>query len=212
MDYYKDFATKAMKGTTTVGVICNDGVVLGADSRATMDTFLASNEMIKVYKIDDGLGITVAGGVGDAEYIVKVLTAQNELYKMNEGKPLTPTSATSLLSLVLQENKMFPYIVQLIVGGLNNSVPELYSIDPFGGYTKESKFTSTGSGSPTALGYIEDAYKKDKPVQEMAKHVAKALKVAMKRDIATGDSIYIATITKTGFKEYTKEEIEALAK
>jgi proteasome beta subunit len=209
---YKDIAERIMKGTTTVGVICSDGVVMGADSRATMDTFISSSEAIKVYKIDDNLALTVAGVVGDAEYIVKVLRAHNESYKMEENTPLNPTSATSLLHLILQENKMMPFIVQLIVGGLNKNVPELYSMDPYGGFTKESKFTSTGSGSPTALGYLEDTYKKESTAQEVVKGVAKALKIAMKRDSATGDKLTIVSITKSGYKEYTTEEIEKLLK
>ena len=75
-----------------------------------MDTFISSSEAIKVYKIDDGLGMTIAGGVGDAVYLVKFLKVQNEFYKMNEGKPLSPSAATSLLSLMLQENKFAPYL------------------------------------------------------------------------------------------------------
>lgn len=209
---YKDFAEKVMKGTTTVGVICSDGVVMGADSRATMDTFIASSEAIKVNKIDENLGLTIAGGVGDAEYITKLLKAQNELYKMDEGRPLSPKSATSLLSLILQENKYMPYIVQLIVGGVNREGPEIYNLDPFGGYTKESKFTATGSGSPVALGYLEDVYSKNTSTQDMVKHAVKALKIAMKRDSATGDHINIVAITKNGYKEYSQEEIEKVAK
>ncbi len=209
---YKDFAESVMKGTTTVGIICSDGVVMGADTRVTMDTFIASSEGVKVNKIDDNLGLTIAGGVGDAEYITKILKAQSELYKMDEGKPLSPKSATSLLSLILQENKYMPYIVQLIVGGENREGPEVYTLDPFGGYTKESKFTSTGSGSPVALGYLEDVYDKSMPTQEMAKHAIKALKIAMKRDAATGDHINIVAITKSGYKEYSQEEIEKISK
>lgn len=209
---YKEMVDKLMKGTTTVGVVCNDGVVLGADSRATMDTFIASSEAVKINKIDENLGMTIAGAVGDAEYLVKLIKAQNELYKMNEGKSLSPTSATSLLSIILQENKVVPFYVGLVVGGLNNGAPEVYNIDPLGGYTKESKFTATGSGSPTALGYIEDVYKKETTTQEMVKHVIKALKIAMKRDSATGDRVHIAAITKNGFREYSSEEIEKFAK
>ncbi|MDE1762367.1 MAG: proteasome subunit beta [Candidatus Micrarchaeota archaeon] len=201
-----------MKGTTTVGVVCNDGIVLGADSRASMDTFLASSEAIKINRIDENLAMTIAGGVGDAEYLTKMLKAQNELYKMNEGKPLSPNAATSLLSIVLQENKMMPFMVQLIVGGFNGGTPELYSLDPLGGYIKESKFTSTGSGSPVALGYLEDVYEKAKTTTDMTKHVVKALKIAMKRDTATGDRIRLAIITKTGFKELSQQEVEQIAK
>ena len=184
---------------------------MGADSRATADTFIASSEAIKVYKIDDGLGVTIAGVVGDAAYLVKFLKVQNEFYKMNEGKPLSPAAAASLLSLLLQENKFAPYIVQLIVGGVNKA-PELYTIDPYGGSIKETKFTSTGSGSLTALGYLESIYVPSLSTQEAAKHTAKALSIAMKRDSATGDSMKLIAITKKGFKEYSKEEIDKLLK
>lgn len=209
---YKEMSERIMKGTTTLGVVCSDGVVLGADSRASMETFLASSEAVKVNRIDSNLGMTIAGGVGDAQYLVKLLKAQNELYKMNEGKPLSPTSASSLLSLVLQENKMMPFFIQLILGGMNSGVPELYSLDMLGGYIKESKFTSTGSGSPVALGYFEDVYKKAATTSEMSKHVAKALKIAMKRDTATGDRIHVVAITKSGYKEYSKEEVDEMTK
>ncbi len=208
----KEFYENVKKGTTTVGIVCSDGVIIGADSRATMDTFIASSEAIKVYKISNTLAMTIAGGVGDAEYLVKLLKVQNEMYQMDEGKPLSPTSATSLVSLILQENKMMPYLVQLILAGLNKGVPELYNIDALGGYTKESKFTSTGSGSLTALGYVESIYSAELTTQEAAKHVLKALKIAMRRDSATGDGTKLVSMTKRGFKEYTREEMERLLK
>ena len=209
---YKQYSEDMMKGTTTIGIICADGVVMGADSRATAGTFIASSEAIKVYRISDNLGMTIAGGVGDAEYLVKILKVQHELYRMGEGKPMSPSSATSLLSLILQENKMFPFMVELVVGGINQGSPELYSLDPFGGYIKESNFYSTGSGSLTALGYLEGIYAKGMSTQDAARHVAKSLQIAMKRDSATGDTMKIVAISKKGFREYTKEEIEKLLK
>lgn len=208
----RDFYEHIKKGTTTVGIICSDGVAIGADSRATMDTFISSSEAVKVYRINDGLAMTIAGGVGDAEYLVKLLRMQDEIYTMEEKKSLNPSSATSLLSLILQENKGFPFYVQLILGGINKGSSEIYNIDPVGGYTKESKFTSTGSGSLTALGYLEGIYDNSLTTNDAVKHVAKALKIAMKRDSATGDNTKIITITKKGFKEYTKEEMDKLLK
>lgn len=203
---------KHFKGTTTVGIVCSDGVVIGADSRATMDTFIASTEAIKIYKIDDNLGITIAGGVGDAEYIVKVLKVQNELFKMNENKPMSPTSAQSLLALILQENKMYPFIVQLIVAGMNRGNPEIFNLDPFGGSIKETKFTSTGSGSLTALGYLESTYSNSMSTGDAAKVAVKALDIAMKRDSATGNTMKVVSITKKGYKEYGKDEIDKMLK
>lgn len=208
----REFYEAIKKGTTTVGIVCSDGVAMGADARATMDTFIASTEAVKIHRINDNMAMTIAGGVGDAEYLVKIITMQDEIYSMEEKRSLTPTSATSILSIILQENKMFPYLVQLILGGINKSAPEIYNIDPMGGYTKESKFTATGSGSLTALGYIESIYDPSMTTQEAVKHVLKALKIAMRRDAATGDGTRIVTITKKGFKEYGKEEIEKLSK
>ncbi len=209
---YKAIYEKMRKGTTTLGIICDDGVVMGADSRATMDTFISSQEAIKVYRINDSLAMTIAGGVGDAEYLIKLMNAQNQLYEMEEKKNMSPRSATSLMSIILQENKMYPFMVQLLLAGFTNGVPELYDMDPLGGYIKESTFTSSGSGSLTALGYLESAYKDKMSIQEGVKHAAKALGIAMKRDSATGGSMKIVSVTKKGYREYTKEEIEKISK
>lgn len=197
-----------MKGTTTVGIVCTDGVVIGADSRATMDTFIASTEARKVWKIDDNLGMTIAGLVGDAQELIRILKIQNEIYKMNENRALSPRSAATLLSVILQENKMLPFYVQLIVGGVDGEGGQLYNLDAAGGYSEETKFTSTGSGSLTALGYLEDMYKPGMTTKEAIKGAYRALSIAMKRDSATGNTITIAAITKSGYEEYTGKELE----
>ncbi len=200
---------KYMKGTTTVGIICKDGVVLGADSRATMDTFIASKEARKVWQIDENIGMTIAGGVGDAEEIIRVIKIQNEIYKMNENKMMSPKIVTNLLSIILQQNKMMPFMVQLIVGGVDSEgQPQLFNLDPVGGYTDESKFTSTGSGSLEALGYLEEAYKDNLSVKDGIKIARRAVSIAMSRDSATGNNITIAAITKSGYKEYSGKELE----
>ncbi len=130
---------------------------------------------------------------------------------MNEYRSLSPKSATSLLSIILQENKMMPFLVQLIIGGIDEEgKQQLYSIDALGGWTNETKFCSTGSGSLTALGYLEDVYRPDLSTKDAIKIVAKALSIAMKRDSATGDHMSIATITKAGFTEYADKDIEKI--
>jgi proteasome beta subunit len=201
---------KNMKGTTTVAISCSDGVVVGADSRATMDSFIASTEARKVFKIDNNLTLTIAGLVGDAQELVRILKVNNELYKMNENRPLSPKSAASLLSIILQENKMMPYYIQLILAGMNGDEPQIFSLDAAGGATQESRFASTGSGSLTALGYLEDMYKKGVTTKDALKGVARALAIAMKRDSATGDNMTIVAITKSGYVEYTGKDLERM--
>ena len=202
-----DYA-KHMKGTTTVGLVCSDGVVLGADMRTTMGMFISNSDMRKVYKIDNNLGITIAGGVGDAQELIRIMKAQNEIYKMSENRPLSPKSATSLLSIILQQNKMMPFYVQLLVGGVDSPDAQLYSIDPVGGYAEESAFTVTGSGTEPAVGFLEESYKKGITAKEGVKLAAKALAIAMRRNAATGGGMIITTITKSGYTEYTGKELE----
>ena len=205
-----DMYGKIMKGTTTVGIVCSDGIVLGSDSRATMDTFIANSDTRKVWKIDSNLAMTVAGGVGDAQELIRMLKAQNEIYKMNEGRALSPKSSTSLLSIILQDSKMMPFYVMLMVGGMDGDQPQLYTLDPFGGIGEEQRFASTGSGSTTALGYIEDSYRKGMGTKDAVKMVAKALTIAMRRDSATGDHILVAVITKSGYSEYSDKELDKI--
>ena len=66
-------SSQVPKGTTTVGVVCSDGVILGADTRATMGYFIASKEADKVLPIQDHLAMTIAGGVGDAQTLNRLL-------------------------------------------------------------------------------------------------------------------------------------------
>ena len=201
---------KIMKGTTTVGMVCADGVVTGADTRATMGDYVSNTDVRKVHKIDSNIGMTIAGGVGDAQELIRVMKAQNEMYKMNENRSMSPKSAASLLSIILQQNKGFPYYVQLIVAGMDDDTPQIFSLDPFGGNVVESKFAITGSGTELAAGYLEDAYKKDLPTKEAVKYVAKALTVAMKRNSATGNGMIIAVISKSGYLEYAGKDLEKI--
>lgn len=207
-DYMKNEMAKILKGTTTVGIVCSDGVVIGADTRASFGDFIANSDARKVYRIDSTLAMTIAGGVGDAQDLIRIIKAQNEIYKMNENRSMSPKSAASLLSIILQQNKMFPYYVQLLVAGVDEEEPQIYSLDAFGGSLEETKFTVTGSGSEVALGYLEDAFKKGMTTKDAVRNVAKALAVAMKRNSATGDGMIVATITKAGYTEYSGKDLE----
>jgi len=198
-----------MKGTTTVGLKCSDGVVIAADQRATMGYLVADKEARKVHKIDDHMGMTIAGAVGDNQLIVRVMRAETSLYKL-QNKPMPIEAAATLLSNVLNQNRMFPLMTQLIIGGYDTE-PRIFEMDMVGGMA-EKNYSSTGSGSPVAYGVLEEMYKLNLTVEEGKRLAVKALKSALARDAATGNGVYMATITKSGFKEVPKDEIEKLLK
>jgi proteasome beta subunit len=87
-----------LKGTTTIGLVCSGGVVLATESRATMGHFIASKDAKKIYQIDDLVGMTTAGSVGDAQRLVKTMQVESKLYKMRRHDNMTIKGITSLKS------------------------------------------------------------------------------------------------------------------
>jgi len=196
------------KGTTTIGIVCNDGVVLASESRVTMGNFISSKEGKKIYQIDNLVGMTIAGGVGDAQSLVRTITVEAKLYKMRQGKPMTVGAIATLLSNILNSNRYYPYFVQLMIGGFDKNAASLYSLDAVGGQIEERLATAQGSGSPIAFGVIEDRYSEKISVDEGVDLAIRALSSAMKRDSASGNDMRIVQITEKGYIEVNKDEID----
>jgi len=193
-----------LKGTTTVGVVCRDGVVLGTDTRATMGYFVAHKHAKKVYQIDDHLAMTIAGGVADAQNVVEIVKANSKLYKYEKGIVMPVSAAASLTSNILFANRGM-LLLQALLGGVDNSGPHIFALDPLGSVTEE-KCVSTGSGSPVAYGVLETEFKDGIAVKEAIPIVVKAVNSAMKRDSASGDSFDVALITPSGYQELSEDE------
>ncbi|HYB59559.1 MAG TPA: archaeal proteasome endopeptidase complex subunit beta [Candidatus Acidoferrales bacterium] len=196
------------KGTTTIGIVCQDGVVLASESRVTMGNFISSKEGKKIYQIDDLVGMTIAGGVGDAQSLVRTITVEAKLYKMRYGKPMTVSAIATLLSNILNSNRYYPYFVQLMIGGFDKNASSLYSLDAVGGQIEERLAAAQGSGSPIAFGVIEDRYAENLSIQEGVDLSIRALASAMKRDSASGNDMRVVKITADGFVELSTHEID----
>lgn len=202
---------KIFKGTTTIGLSCRDGIIFACDKRASWGTFVASKRARKVFKINSQVGATVAGSVGDAEALMRLMKAEASLYEFNNKERMTTKAVATLMANILQGSRIFPYLVEVLVGGVDKN-PKLYTLDPIGGLIEE-KYASSGSGSPMAYGVLERDYVENKTVEENIPIAIKALNSAMQRDAATGDGIALVTITKEeGFKEFKEEEIKEMVK
>jgi proteasome beta subunit len=198
------------KGTTTIGLVCETGVVLATERRATMGHFIASKDAKKVYQIDDLIAMTTAGSVGDAQRLVKWMQVESRLYKMRREESMTVKGIVSLLANILSGNRYYPYFVQLLVGGFDKNGPSVYSLDAIGGIIEEKKAVSTGSGSPMAYGVLEDRYVEKMPIDEGVELAVRALHNAMKRDSASGDGIEVIKITADGYRKIEDTEIDKL--
>jgi len=194
-----------LRGTTTVGVVCRDGVILASDTRVTMGYFIAHKRGKKIEKIDDHMAMTISGVVADDQRIVDILRVNAQLYRLNTGRPMPISSAARLVSNLLFASRYAPLIAQVLVGGVDDTGAHVFNLDPFGSLTEE-KCVATGSGSPVAYGVLEDKYKQDTSVKDMLSTVVRAVDSAMKRDAGSGDSFDVSIIDRKGYRELNDKE------
>lgn len=193
-------AKEYLKGTTTVGLTCKDGVVLVTDRRATMGSLIAHKDVQKIFQLDDHIGMTVAGAVSDAQTLARWIKAEANLYKIRKGEKISVTGMATLIANVLHSQRYYPMLLQLIVGGYDNTGAKLYSVDLMGSAI-EDNVISTGSGSPVAYGILEDGYKKNLTMEEGVDLATRAVKAALGRDAMSGNGINIVKITKDGYEK-----------
>lgn len=194
-------------GTTTIGLVCRDGVVLAADRRATAGTMIAHKKTRKVYRIDENLGLTTAGLVGDLQVLARYIRAEVELYKLKRNTPMPVEAAATLTANILSGRRFYPYLVQLVIGGVDRKGNHVYSLDLAGG-SLEDNFVSTGSGSPYVYGVLEDHYREGLTWSDGVDLAVRGVWAAMRRDAASGEGIDVSVITTEGFTELQDKDIE----
>jgi proteasome beta subunit len=189
-----------MPGATTIGVVCKDGVVLASERRVSYGYFVQSKSGKKVFQITDRIGAACAGIVADMQVLTKEVAAQLSVYAFERDRAAPVRSAAKVMANLLFERRMFPYLAQTIVGGIDEEGPSLYVLDPLGSVI-DDKFASVGSGSEIAIGVLEGEFKEGMSVEQGKELVKKAAKAALARDIGSGNGLDFMTITKSGIKE-----------
>ncbi|MBU0536309.1 MAG: proteasome subunit beta [Nanoarchaeota archaeon] len=198
-------------GTTTIGIVCKDGVILAADKRATAGNFIVGKSFDKIHKVDDKIAVTIAGMVSDAQLLVKLIRAEIKLRKVRTNVEVSVKEAANLIASMAYANirrmSMMPGIVAFLVGGVDMQGSGLYNIGPDGSVTDEPDFTSDGSGSVFAYGVLETEYKKGMSLEEGKKLAMRALNAAIQRDSASGSGFDIFTLTKQGVKKEVSRDL-----
>ncbi len=205
----KPLGSAVYHGTTTVGLVCADGVVLATDTRVTAGGFIAHKRGKKLLRIDDNIAMTISGGVADAQNVVDTLKYYVSIYRMERGRPMPVKTAAQMVSNVLFSSRLYPFIADVLVGGVDKSGGSIYNVDFFGSINKENVM-ATGSGSPVAYGVLEAEFKEGMTTAKTYPLAAKAIIAAMRRNVATGDHFDIAVLDKSGFREIPEQEKDKL--
>ncbi|MBW2992024.1 proteasome subunit beta [Candidatus Woesearchaeota archaeon] len=199
------------KGTTTLGIVCKDGIVLAADRRATAGGMVVGKKTEKIQLINGNMAVTLAGTVSDAQLLTKLIKAELKLKEIRTGRKPTVKEAANLLGGMVYENirrmSLIPGISHFLLGGTDNTGEFLYDLFADGSVTLVDDYISSGSGSVFAYGLLETSYKKDITTDEGVKLAIKAINAALQRDTATGCGVDIVKISKDGVKKVFEQEI-----
>ncbi|MFH1365483.1 MAG: proteasome subunit beta [archaeon] len=199
-------------GTTILGIVCKDGVVMASDRQATLGSMVGNKNFKKTYEINNYVLVSIAGQVSDAQRFLKIIPAELKLKELKSHSRPTIKQAANLTSSILfssiRQPSMIPSIVALLVGGFNeDGTVEAYSISPDGAIVRIEDYECDGSGSTFVLGLLERRYKKDITIEQGIELAKEAIKSSTQRDIYSGYGIDVYSITKDGIKKVVTQEI-----
>ncbi|MBS3168341.1 proteasome subunit beta [Candidatus Woesearchaeota archaeon] len=200
-------------GTTTLGLVCKDGIVLAADKKVTLGGMLVSNKKFdKVLILNEDLAITIAGSVSDIQLIVKLIRAQIKIDELRRGKKIKVKEAANLLAnLVYNNSRKFsaiPGVTGFLLGGRDEEGVYLYELGMDGSLMKSEDYTCDGSGMMYAIGVLEANYQEKMSIEEGIKVAVKAISASTQRDTASGCGVDVVTITKDGTKKVLTKLID----
>ncbi|KAJ3226299.1 Proteasome subunit beta type-1 [Clydaea vesicula] len=184
-------------GTTIMAVSFNGGVVVAADSRTTMGSYIANRVTDKLTQIHDTIFCCRSGSAADTQAVADIIHYHLQLYKVQHGAPPTVHTAASLFQQIVYENKDGLSAGIIVAGWDKYEGGTVYSI-PLGGSLHKQPFTIGGSGSTFIYGFCDATYKDNMTKEECVDFAKKAVALAMSRDNSSGGCIRLAVITETG--------------
>ena len=202
-------------GTSILGIVCKDGVVMAADRQGTAGYIVLAKNERKIVRVNDYIITSATGNVSDIRLYTKVLPAELKLKELQSSERPSIKQAANLLAMITYKNirqfSSIPSIVGTLLAGINeDGSTELYTIEPAGSVTRVEDYDANfGNGMPYILGVLEAEYKKDITVKEGTELAVKCLKAATQRDIASGYGIDVFTVTKEGIKQVVEKEISS---
>ena len=208
--YQVEYAREAVeRGSATVGVRTDDGVVLVSDVRRR-SPLLDPDSIEKLHDVDGAIGIGSAGHVADARRLVQFAREDAQRERLRYGEPPTVGTLSRSLADFVQESTQTggtrPFGAALLVGGVVEG-PHLFEIDPSGSPV-EWQATAIGDGSAEIRAFLEAEYR---PTLDQADGVTLALEAldATTEDPLRADAVDVAVMDPAGYRTFGPERRES---
>jgi proteasome beta subunit len=209
--------------TTIVALVCDDGVVLASDRRATAGSMISKRDVEKVFRCDEFSAVGTAGTLALAVEFARLFQVELEHYEKMEGRSLSLEGKANRLAAMIRGNLGLAMqgmvMVPLLAGyDLDRGTGRIFSYDPTGGPSEEHRFYSIGSGSVFAQGALKKLYTDEMAANQAVQCCLQALYDAADDDSATGGPdlarrIFpvVTTITGDGFRRLPEAEVAEVA-
>lgn len=181
-------------GTTIVGCIYKDGLVLGADTRATEGEIIADKNCEKIHYLTDNIRCCGAGTAADTEAVTALISSNLELHSLSTGRsPRVVTAMTMLKQMLFQYQGHIG--AALVLGGIDSTGPNLFTVAPHGS-TDKLPYVTMGSGSLAAMAVFESTWKPNLTQDEAKNLVIKAISAGIFNDLGSGSNCDVCVIEK----------------
>ena len=200
-------------GTTIIGIVCKDGVIMGADRQTTAGNLVMSKNTQKAVQINDYIVVSGTGNASDIEMQKKIIAAELKLKELKSKRRPTVKEAANLMAVMTYRNirqpTLIPSIVGTLVAGYNeDGTTELYSIEPAGSVIRVEDYDANfGSGMPFVLGVLESEYNENIDTEKGVELVKKSIQASTQRDTGSGYGMDIFTIKKGEIKHKISQVI-----
>jgi len=181
-------------GTTIVGCVYADGVVLGADTRATEGPIVADKNCEKIHYITENIRCCGAGTAADTEYTTAMISSNMELHALSTGRQPRIVTAMTMLKQYLFRHQGH-VSAALVLGGVDPTGPQLYTVAPHGS-TDKLPYVTMGSGSLAAMAVFESTWRAKMTRDEAVALVAAAISAGIFNDLGSGSNVDVCIITK----------------
>jgi len=209
--YQVEYAREAVKrGTTAVGIKCQEGVVLIVDKRIN-SRLLEANSIEKIFRIDEHIGVASSGLVGDARALVDLARIEAQINRVTYDEPIDVETLAKKLGDHMQTYTQFggarPYGTALLITGISDGQFRLFETDP-SGTLLEYKATGIGTGRPAVMKLFEEEYTHECSIKDAITLGLKALHEATegKFDVNTVE-IGVITREEEQFRKMSREEV-----
>jgi proteasome alpha subunit len=209
-----EYAKKTVKqGSTAIGVVCRDGVVLIADKRI-VDPLIIPEAVEKIFQIDDHIGATASGILSDARVLIERAQIKAQQHQVTYDTPVDVDEVVkdvcNLKQMCTQSGGLRPFGVSLLITGVDQQGPKLFETDPTGIFF-QFKAAAIGEGETEVEEILQKEYRETITVDEAIKLGIKALLKALDGNFEAErlDVAYIRTSDKK-FKHLSRKELEPI--